>query len=133
MCQNVEASVCRYFSEGEVQVEWVLSSILQGMVFSSTGSMILWSRGLVGVGCVVSGDWVEFVCSVSRVWAAVGFFRGFLIVVLPVGEVDCKKNMVEHKDRGVCRFFSRIAGSSWRTWNKCVGVGNVMGDWQRCG
>ena len=67
MCQNVEVSVCRYFSEGEVQVEWVLSSILQGMVFSSTGSMILWSCGLVGVGCVGSGNWVEFVCSVSRV------------------------------------------------------------------
>ena len=50
-----------------MQFEWLLSSILQGMGFSSTGSTILWSRGLVGVGCVGSGDWVEFVCSVSRV------------------------------------------------------------------
>ena len=44
-----------------------------------------------------------------------------------MGEVDCEKITVEHQDRGVCRFFSRIAGSSWRIWKKCVGSGNVVG------
>ena len=28
MCQNIEANVCQYFFEGEVQVRWVFSSIL---------------------------------------------------------------------------------------------------------
>ena len=67
MCQNVEASVCRYFSEGE-QFGWVWSSILEGGTgFSSTGSVVLRSCRFVGLGCMSSADWVEIVCSVSRV------------------------------------------------------------------
>ena len=61
-CQNIEANVCQYFFEGEVQVRWVFSSILQGGTgSSSTGSVIVRICGFVGVGSVGNGDWVEFV------------------------------------------------------------------------
>ena len=53
MCQNIEVSICRYFSEGEAQFVWVFGS--------STGSVILRSCGFDGVECVGSGDWVKFV------------------------------------------------------------------------